>query len=48
MADIAFITAAVAFLGLCAAYVRGLDRIVRAAEEAEEEIQAEVQDGLTS
>jgi len=37
MADFAFIVAAIAFFGLCVAYVRGLDRIVRAAEEAEEE-----------
>jgi hypothetical protein len=39
MADIAFIAAIIAFFGLCVAYVRGLDRIVRAAEEAEEEAQ---------
>ncbi len=37
MADIVFIVATIAFFGLCVAYVRGLDRIVRAAEEAEEE-----------
>jgi hypothetical protein len=37
MADIAFIAATLTFFGLCVAYVRGLDRIVRAAEEAEEE-----------
>ena len=37
MADFAFIAAAIAFFGLCVAYVRGLDRIVRAAEEAEGE-----------
>jgi uncharacterized protein YoxC len=39
MADIAFIVATLAFFGLCVAYVRGLDRIVRAAEETEEETQ---------
>jgi hypothetical protein len=39
MADIAFIGGTLAFFGLCVAYVRGLDRIVRAAEEAEEETQ---------
>ncbi len=48
MADIAFIAAAIAFFGLCVAYVRGLDRIVRAAEEAEEEAQVESQEALTS
>jgi hypothetical protein len=37
MADLAFIAATLAFFGLCAAYIRGLDRIVRAAEKAEEE-----------
>lgn len=37
MADFAFIAAAIAFFGLCVAYVRGLDRIVRATEEAEGE-----------
>ncbi len=47
MADFAFIAAAIAFFGLCVAYVRGLDRIVRAAEEAEEEVQAEVQEPVT-
>ncbi len=48
MSDIAFIAAAIAFFGLCVAYVRGLDRIVRAAEEAEEEVQTEPQEVLTS
>lgn len=31
MPDIAFIAVALAFFGLCALYVRGLDRIVRSA-----------------
>lgn len=35
MADIVFIAVTLAFFALCAAYVRGLDRIVRAAEEAD-------------
>jgi hypothetical protein len=35
MADIVFIAVAVAFFAVCVAYVRGLDRIVRASEEAE-------------
>jgi hypothetical protein len=35
MADIAFVGTGLAFFGLCVAYVRGLDRIVRAGEEAE-------------
>ena len=48
MADIAFIAAAIAFFGLCVAYVRGLDRIVRAAEKSEEEVQVESQEVLTS
>ena len=36
MADIIFIALTLAFFALCVAYVRGLDRIVRAAEEADE------------
>ncbi|MET0697136.1 MAG: hypothetical protein ABWZ58_06880 [Acidimicrobiia bacterium] len=44
MADIAFIIATLAFFGLCVAYIRGLDRIVRAAEEAEDQ----TQEALTS
>jgi hypothetical protein len=35
MADVVFIAVALAFFALCALYVRGLDRIVRAAEEAD-------------
>lgn len=35
MADIVFIGGALAFFALCVAYVRGLDRIVRAAEAAD-------------
>lgn len=35
MADIVFIAVALAFFALCVAYVRGLDRIVRAGEEAD-------------
>ena len=35
MEDLVFIAVAVAFFALCAAYVRGLDRIVRGAEEAD-------------
>ena len=35
MADIVFIAVAIAFFALCIAYVRGLDRIVRSAEEAD-------------
>jgi hypothetical protein len=37
MADIVFIAVALAFFAVCAAYVRGLDRIVRAAEDADAE-----------
>ncbi len=35
MADIVFILVGLAFFGLCVAYVRGLDRLVRASEEGE-------------
>jgi hypothetical protein len=35
MGDIVYVTLALAFFALCAAYVRGLDRIVRSSEEAE-------------
>jgi hypothetical protein len=35
MADIVFILVIVLFFALCAAYVRGLDRLVRASEEVE-------------
>jgi len=36
MADIAFIGTALVFFAVCVAYVRGLDRIVRATEEVEQ------------
>jgi hypothetical protein len=45
MADIVFIAVALAFFALCVAYVRGLDRLVRAAEEAEA-VQAEAADAV--
>ena len=35
MADVVFIGGMLAFFGLCVAYVRGLDRLVRGAEETE-------------
>ena len=35
MADIVFVAITLAFFAVCVAYVRGLDRIVRAAEQAE-------------
>jgi hypothetical protein len=35
MADIVFIGVMLGFFGLCVAYVRGLDRLVRSGEEAE-------------
>jgi uncharacterized protein YoxC len=35
VADIVFIVVALAFFALCVAYVRALDRMVRAAEEAD-------------
>jgi hypothetical protein len=40
MADIVFIGLMLAFTALCIAYVRGLDRLVRAAEEADTEHEA--------
>jgi hypothetical protein len=36
VADLIFIGVTLAFFALCVAYVRGLDRIVRGAEEADE------------
>jgi hypothetical protein len=36
MADFAFLIAAIVFFALCVAYIRGLDRIVRASEEVEQ------------
>ncbi len=35
MSDFLFIAIALAFFAVCVAYVRGLDRLVRASEEAE-------------
>ena len=35
MQDIIYIAVTVAFFAVCVAYVRGLDRIVRGAEQAE-------------
>jgi hypothetical protein len=35
MADIVFVAVTLAFFAICVAYVRGLDRIVRGAEEAD-------------
>lgn len=35
MTDVVFIAVALGFFGLCAAYVRGLDRLVRSGEEPE-------------
>ena len=35
MADIVFVATVLAFVGICVAYVRGLDRLVRDSEEAE-------------
>ncbi len=35
MEDILFIASALVFFAVCAAYVRGLDRIVRKTEDAE-------------
>ncbi len=35
MPDVVFVAVIIGFFALCVAYVRGLDRIVRAAEAAE-------------
>lgn len=36
MADVVFITMTIVFFTVCVAYVRGLDRFVRATEQTEE------------
>jgi len=33
MADVVYIAVVVAFLGLCVAYVRGIDRMISAADD---------------
>jgi hypothetical protein len=35
MADVAYLILTIVFFALCVAYVRGLDRLVRASEEVE-------------
>jgi hypothetical protein len=35
MADLVFVAITLAFFALCVGYVRGLDRLVRSAEEGE-------------
>ena len=40
MADVAFIALTIGFFGLCVAYVRGLDRLVRTSEEGEAAVEA--------
>jgi hypothetical protein len=36
MADVVFVALAIAFFALCVLYVRGLDRLVRSAEDADQ------------
>ncbi len=36
MADVVFVALTIAFFALCALYVRGLDRLVRSAEDADQ------------
>ena len=36
MADVVFVAVIFAFFALCALYVRGLDRLVRSAEDADQ------------
>lgn len=40
MADVVFIVITIAFFGICVAYVRGLDRLVRSSEEGEAAMEA--------
>lgn len=40
MADVVFILVIAIFFGLCVAYVRGLDRLVRTSEEGEAAMEA--------
>ncbi|HVV35321.1 MAG TPA: potassium transporter Trk [Acidimicrobiales bacterium] len=40
MADVVFILVTAVFFGLCVAYVRGLDRLVRTSEEGEAAMEA--------
>jgi hypothetical protein len=42
MQDILFIAGTLAFFGVCVAYIRGLDRLVRATEATEVEIHPDV------
>jgi hypothetical protein len=42
MSDILFIGIALAFFAVCVAYVRGLDRLVKATEHAEADMASEV------
>lgn len=36
MADVVFVAVTIAFFALCVLYVRGLDRLVRSAEDADQ------------
>ena len=36
MADVVFIAVTIAFFALCVLYVRGLDRLVRSADDADQ------------
>ena len=40
MADVVFVAITLGFFGLCVAYVRGLDRLVRSSEEGEAAVEA--------
>jgi hypothetical protein len=40
--DVIYIGVIVAFFAICVAYVRGLDRLVKATEQAESDIASEV------
>jgi hypothetical protein len=40
VADVAFIAATIAFFAVCVAYVRGLDRLVRSANDTDDGTEA--------
>jgi hypothetical protein len=50
MADIVYIAVALAFFAICVAYIRGLDLIVRASEQAEaaQEVTGEFSEDLAA
>jgi hypothetical protein len=45
--DVWFVGGTLAFFGLCVAYIRGLDRVVRSAEEADATHESATEDPAT-